>query len=618
MQNGASDLVWRGFRWLARRAVSPLPSNRSRIAARPLAHMRNSLSNLVGLGCEGFRPRAPIAIVLYIREGGDWDSFSNTISTLDQNFDLFVALVSGSSDHLAEAIRQAYSYAYIFVVDSDSGRALRQLVRTGTVFEYELICVLNGDRNASYGWQRSNRISSLNIGVLGSCNLMRKIVSAYRANSNLGIVVSKEDLAWRSFSRGSSFWIRPFLLRSVKDLGFHLDDSGPQCPHAIEQTLADTCVEAGMTIADTGCLPEPAPARCVKVHVIANYLPQFHPIPENDAWWEPGFTEWTNVVRATPQFNGHRQPRLPADLGFYDLRLAEVRSAQAKLAATYGVTAFSYYYYWFNGRKLLSRPLDEVLTSGRPDFPFMICWANEPWTRSWDGLSNEVLLPQNYHPGWEALLVRDIAPILADPRYLRLNGRPVLAIYRVMHLPNPKEAIRRLRAFLAERGLPAVHIIAGKVQFEGDAALPQRPEDLELDAHFEFPPHGILGKCPWRGALLGKSEDFTGSVYDYGAIVDAVIGGFSNVTAPRYRGVMTAWDNTARRSTEAVLFHGATPARFRRWLRAATVQARAEAWAPETAVFINAWNEWGEGAYLEPDRDFGHGWLEAVASATEP
>ena len=361
---------------------------------------------------------------------------------------------------------------------------------------------------------------------------------------------------------------------------------------------------------------EPAVNASTKVHIIANYLPQFHPIPENDQWWGPGFTEWTNVVRAVPQFSGHRQPRFPADLGFYDLRLAEVREAQANLARQYGITAFSYYYYWFDGRRILSRPLDEVLVTGKPDFPFLICWANEPWTRNWDGLGNEILLPQNYKPGWAAAFAADIAPILADPRYLRLNGKPVLAIYRVMHIPDAKQAVQRLREVLAQQGSPDVHIIAAKVQFEDDGALPPQAVDLGVDAYFEFPPHGIFGKRLWHGKLPGRSKNFAGAVNDYPATVDAVVSEFSRVTSPYYRGVMTGWDNTPRRRARGWLFHDATPAHFQRWLRATIIQARAEAWAPETAVFINAWNEWAEGAYLEPDSDFGRGWLEAVAAAT--
>src|SRR5579871_1642275 len=158
--------------------------------------------------------------------------------------------------------------------------------------------------------------------------------------------------------------------------------------------------------------------------VFAFYLPQFHPIPENDAWWGNGFTEWTNVARSKPLFRGHYQPQLPADLGFYDLRLSETRQAQADLAREHGIFGFCYYHYWFSGRRVLQRPFDEVLTSGQPDFPFCLCWANENWTRSWDGRSSEVLMEQRYSDEDDLAHIRALAPALRDPRYIRIDGKP--------------------------------------------------------------------------------------------------------------------------------------------------------------------------------------------------
>ncbi len=194
--------------------------------------------------------------------------------------------------------------------------------------------------------------------------------------------------------------------------------------------------------------PQPARPR-----LVAFYLPQFHPTPENDAWWGRGFTEWTNVARATPLFAGHTQPRRPADLGFYDLRLPDTRAAQAELAQQYGIEAFCYYHYWFHGKRLLHRPFDDVLSSGEPDFPFCLCWANEPWGRSWTGNDQQLLMPQEYSPADDVEHARFLANAFADPRYLRTGGRPVFLIYRPSHLSAPAATIDAIRLGSVREGL---------------------------------------------------------------------------------------------------------------------------------------------------------------------
>ena len=189
------------------------------------------------------------------------------------------------------------------------------------------------------------------------------------------------------------------------------------------------------------------------VRTVAFHLPQFHPTPENDEWWGPGFTDWINVARATPRFRGHQQPHEPGELGYYDLRVPEVRAAQAELAAGHGIDAFCYYHYWFDGRQLLQRPVDEILRLGEPDFPFLLCWANEPWTRAWDGKTSSVLLPQTYSPDDDVAHLRWLAEVFADPRYLRIDGKPVFLVYRAFHLPDPVATTDRWRAEAARLGL---------------------------------------------------------------------------------------------------------------------------------------------------------------------
>jgi lipopolysaccharide biosynthesis protein/GT2 family glycosyltransferase len=628
-----------------------LPSQRFRLAnpAWIEPQKRPDFVRLSGLAQHG-----RIAVVVHLYYADLWQEISEALLNISEPFDIFVTLVAGASDDIAPSIYAAYPYANILTVDNHGRDILPflELLRSGILFRYELICKVHSKRSK---WRADAERWRQNLirGILGSPEMVSRILKAFDADSDLGMVVadgqvfsgrecwvSNEARLWQffesiglkpssfeqHFAGGSIFWIRSFLLRSINVLRLGFDDFEPEpiaddgtTAHAVERLISLVCHDAGMRIEQTGNLEMPLSAAAdtrLRVQIVANYLPQFHPIPENNAWWGPGFTEWTNVSKASPLFKHHRQPRLPADLGFYDLRLAEVRQAQADLARQYGIDAFSYYYYWFNGRRLLERPIYEMLASGKPDFPFMICWANEPWTRNWDGLAQEVLLPQDYQPGWERNLAADLAPFLRDRRYFRLNGRPVLAIYRVTHIPRAADAMLRLRAALLEEGLSDVHLVGGWIPM--DVALPEFPEELNLDAYFEFPPHGVR--------TLEVSIDpaqrvpgFAAHVCDYNATVDAAIdrlavgsGGF------RYRGVMTGWDNTARRGRNALVFHGATPTSFRRWLRAAVDRARAEASGPETAVFINAWNEWGEGTYLEPDRDFGRGWLEAVASVARP
>lgn len=628
--------------------ISLLPSERFRLMnpAWIEPHMRPEFIRLRRIS-----PRGRIAVVLHIYYSDLWSEISHALLNLTEPFDLFVTLVAGASEQLAAEIQTAFPDAYVLTVDNHGRDILPflELVRTGVLFNYQLVCKLHSKRSdwrdGGDQWRQQ-----LIEGVLGSRATVRRILRAFDADPDLGIAVAHHQLFsgrafWasnetrllrlfsriglkpscfeKSFAGGSIFWIRPFLLRSLDFVGLTFDDfecepigSDGTTSHAVERLISLICYDAGMSIEQTESLETKpcAPESQSRVHLIANYLPQFHPIPENDAWWGNGFTEWTNVTRAAPQFEGHCQPRLPADLGFYDLRLPEIRQAQVDLARRYGISAFSYYYYWFSGRRLLNRPLDEVLASGAPDFPFMICWANEPWTRNWDGQAKEVLLQQDYPPGWEPNFAADIAPIMRDPRYLRLNGRPLLAIYRIRQIPDAAAAMRRLRGCLADEGLPDVHLIGGWIRIGEDEELPPLAEGMNLDEYFEFPPHSIPART-MHTASVQPASSFAGTIYDYASTVDATIDQLATSAEPsRYRGVMMGWDNTARRGRDAFVFHGATPTNFRRWLAAAIERARAEAVEPETAVFINAWNEWAEGTYLEPDRDFGHGWLEAVAS----
>ncbi len=339
---------------------------------------------------------------------------------------------------------------------------------------------------------------------------------------------------------------------------------------------------------------------------IAFYLPQFHPIPENDLWWGNGFTEWTNVSRARPWFRGHEQPHIPGELGFYDLRVPEIRAQQVSLARKYGLYGFCYYYYWFNGRRLLQRPLEEVLRTGQPDFPFCICWANENWTRRWDGLEQDILLEQAHTEASDLAFIHDVIPIFKDPRYIRVDGAPLLVVYRANILPNVHRTVEIWRTACREAGFPAVHLCAAQTFGITD------PLGMGFDAAVEFPPHGMsAGEI---GKLKGRDPDFDGKVYDYRDVVKYAI---SRPPVPyrRYRAVMTNWDNTPRRGARGHVYAHSSPQEYEMWLRAIVADADVTLPPGQRFVFINAWNEWAEGAHLEPDQRHGYAYLEATARA---
>jgi hypothetical protein len=342
--------------------------------------------------------------------------------------------------------------------------------------------------------------------------------------------------------------------------------------------------------------------------VVAFYLPQFHPVPENDAWWGRGFTEWTNVVQARPLFEGHYQPHLPADVGFYDLRVPEVRELQADLAASHGVDAFCYYHYWFGGRRVLHRPFDEVRSSGRPSLPFMLCWANENWTRAWDAGTHEILLEQSYDAEERADHLAYLIDAFRDERYLRIDGRPAFGIYRISALPDAEGFVAELRQAAKEAGIGDLHII----KFDAHGNLDD-PAATGCDVSAQFFPHGTHEANLQELALpLAPPGNL---VLPY----EGVARGFLDMPAPawtRYECVTPSWDNTPRRGDgRSWMLHGSTPELYESWLRAVVERAPERA-SGQPVVFINAWNEWAEGAHLEPDLRWGDAYLRATARAT--
>lgn len=356
------------------------------------------------------------------------------------------------------------------------------------------------------------------------------------------------------------------------------------------------------------------------MRTVAFHLPQFHPIPENDEWWGPGFTEWTNVSRARPLVPGHQQPRLPADLGFYDLRLPEARAAQAALARRFGVDAFCHYHYWFHGRRLLQRPVDEIVACGEPDFPFCLCWANESWTRHWDGASGQVLVEQRHSAEDDLAHIRHLLPILADRRYLRIGGRPAFFVYRTELLPEPRRTAELWRHEAQRAGLGDLYLVRVE-SFRADVD----PRAIGFDAALEFAPdwrllrpRALTRRQRWLARAGLFPRGFLAHRFaDYGALVQAM----QAKPAPawrRMRCVTPGFDNSPRRAQGATVVQGSTPEAYGAWLEWALRAEAAAAWpADEQLVFVNAWNEWAEGNHLEPCQRWGLGYLEAHRAARQ-
>lgn len=369
--------------------------------------------------------------------------------------------------------------------------------------------------------------------------------------------------------------------------------------------------------------------------LIAFYLPQFFPIPENDRWWGPGFTEWTNVAKAKPLFPGHWQPHLPADLGYYDLRVPETRERQAEMACGAGVEGFCYWHYWFgNGQRILDRPFEEVRSSGKPDFPFCLAWANESWTGIWHGNPGTKLMEQTY-PGREdeEAHYRWASPAFHDARYLKVDGKPIFAVYSPHNHPDTRAFIDHWQEMAIKDGLPGIYFVAiANVYRKGvnryhdpildpfDAVTPLTPQDyLETFGARQRPTleqrvkELRLGRAFERisGGRFKRPRRF-----DYADVVAKALHDLP--AGERFLPcVLPNWDNTPRSGTKGVVYEGSTPALFADYLTKAT-RIVADRPSDKKIVFLKAWNEWAEGNYVEPDSVFRHGYLDAIRSVMKP
>ena len=340
--------------------------------------------------------------------------------------------------------------------------------------------------------------------------------------------------------------------------------------------------------------------------LIAFFLTQFHPTSENDGWWGKGFTEWTNVTKAAPLFNGHYQPHLPTDLGFYDLRLRETRHEQIQLARQYGIDGFCYHYYWFSGTRILNRPLDEMLADRDSDMPLCLCWANENWTRRWDAAEHQILISQKYLPEDDLNFIKSLTPFFLDPRYIRFEGAPFLIVYRPQHLPNPRRTVQVWREYCEKIGIGKIHICAALTH--GNEEYGQ----FGFDSGVEFPPHNL--HCRNVNDHIEFHEQFYGNAMEYQDIAQSYLARQyhkQNV----FKTVFPSWDNTARAHERALVVLNGTPHNYEYWLSKTVEHTRNAYPGEERFVFINAWNEWAEGCHLEPDRHFQRQFLEATLRA---
>ncbi len=346
------------------------------------------------------------------------------------------------------------------------------------------------------------------------------------------------------------------------------------------------------------------------VDLIAYYLTQYSPDEHNDIWWGRGTTEWNNVSKAVPQFVGHRQPILPGELGFYDLRLKEVFERQIEIAKNYGISAFSFYYYWFAGERILEKPLNMFLADQSLDMPFMLCWANENWTRRFSGTDSSILIGMEHTEENYKDFIHEIMPYLGDKRYYKVKDRFVLQIYKPNLIPNLSSVIAYWRDEVFKAYGKKIYLIA--CQEGGKDWIKEG-----FDAENEWMQGSIRRQCKdITDHVKPIRKDFSGSVYDYADMVEHkkyIID--ANRKRKVYPAIMPSWDNSARRNHRGTIWYHSEPALFKRWLKALISEVKERCDKHELdapIIFVNAWNEWGEGAYMEPDKDYGFANLSAV------
>lgn len=545
------------------------------------------------------------------------------------------------------------------------------LVNAGYLDSYDLVLKLHTKKSQ---WRDSHRELSgtgkewkddLLSSLAGEPLQIKKILDAFAANPRLGAVGAPgtvlgpefwggdlelvRELGKRvglpidedslQFVSGSMYWIRGFVLQGLRSLCLHgLDFHNEEgqvdgtTAHALERFIGIATTEAGLTIQETSDLEAssqlsneaPTPGneredwhrftadspRIPSARFLPFYLPQFHPSEVNDESWGKGFTEWTNVTQARPAFPGHVQPLVPSELGYYDLRIDAVREQQLALEKYAGIEGFMYYYYWFSGQRVLNLPIEALSRQKDLDQPFCLMWANENWTRTWDGMDSEVILSQRYDKVPAESFIDDVLEFLKDPRYLRIDGRAILAVYRPAQIDNFKDVVEIWRTRAREQGVGELEILSVDVTKQFDGIDPESLARYGIDGHLGFPPHGV----EWPRAVrkeANPSHQFTGHLVSYRRMSQLASAKAVTTDQSGFPGVMVNFDNTSRKKWNADIWYGSNPYTFHRWLMD-TVDAISDRPLERRIVFINAWNEWAESAVLEPTQRWGRTYLQAV------
>ena len=603
-----------------------------------------------------------VGVVLHAFHREIVDEIVEHLASIPMPFDLIVTNASGEP-LVIDRSRLPRARGVIVLDVENRGRdilPLVSLVNAGLLDPYQLVLKVHTKRSAwredhldlpgsGSEWRRG-----LLADLLGGESNVRAIVNAFATTPDLGLVTADGSLLgpqfWGdneavtaallrrveldlrpedlTFAAGSMYWIRGFVLQGLRAFNLATQDfeveSGQvnaTTAHAVERLVGVITREAGLTAVERSTLRSRAatdddwkrfdPSRTLRprLRLVPFYLPQFHPIPENDRWWGRGFTEWSNVAAAKPVYLGHHQPKLPTDTGFYDLRLEATVRMQVSLAQAAGIDGFMYYHYWFGGVELLADPIS-ARVAGDIDMPFCLMWANENWTRRWDGRDSEILMGQRYEEVPAERFLDDALPILQDPRYMTIDGRPIIAIYRPGQLPDVAGTIAAWRETARLAGIPDLFVMQVDVarEFHG---LDHSLAESGLDGLLGFPPHNAL--WDWLPHQhVGATAGFAGNILSYRALAeDAIRKLRSGIPDATFPGVLVNFDNTARRQANPDIWFGSNPFTFRRWLAAAAA-AVAHRDPEHRIVFINAWNEWAEGAILEPNDRFGSTFLLAV------
>ncbi|WP_136635905.1 glycoside hydrolase family 99-like domain-containing protein [Pseudooceanicola onchidii] len=603
------------------------------------------------------RVKAPYAIHLHIFYPDLWPEFRDRLRTIDIAADLFITLTwrGRETARLAEKIEGEFPDAYIHAMPNRGRDILPfvRLVNAGAFEGYDAVCKIHTKksphRTDGVTWRRH-----LVDGILPGTGTAQRL-SRFVEDRDAAMLVADGqsydlDRWWGSnkakteamlrrveidlprdtalFPAGSIYWLKPLMIGMIRGLRLTEDlfevEQGQidgTLAHAFERGIGVLASAAGQKVREVSALSRDyRPAPPAPRYVSAFYLPQFHPTPENDAWWGAGFSEWRGVAAATSAFPGHLQPMRPGALGYYDLRSPDVMQDQARLARQAGVDAFCVYHYAFGTQRLLHKPMDQLMARPDIDFPFYLCWANESWRRNWDGLSGDVLIEQDYSPGFEQRLVESTLPYMRDPRYQRPDGRrPRFVIYRPEDMPAPMQNVARMRRAWREAGIGPVELGAVCFHVSGRSSV---AEDL-FDFWVEMPPHGVVAPTSYvHGGPAGSTlhpppaHDFGGLIYDYSSVANHALSQRYRKTLPdrTIAGIMPSWDNTARRGAQAHIARGGTPAAFRYWLTRLCEGPLQQSYRGE--LFVNAWNEWAEKAMLEPTEVFGHCNLDVLAEAT--